>query len=767
MAQEQQSFLDRLKTYFLPRTKQSIYRETGLLSEESTLFNTLFKKVFFDAYPGDGVVPLSSKASVNGHKVVKRNVIKEYDLKSGLTSFFGLPNRLREDERGGSIRKPTLKELLQDLIGWNEDHDFLLFLMPFAALFNIARFCLTTPVSLLKVITEVIPDLLNSVTGVGIHALASKIERWSGIKQGLGIAAGVIAFPVLSLVYAVSKLWAGVGMLITSPIKAASMAYALGKSAGGVPGIILGNVFRGVSYLASIVLYMPAVVFLGPVAFQGLGALLPMSMHAALSEGLLFAYLGVKGWLTTTSAMAFGASFAPQTASVLSTGILTAAAATGVRILEEVGEKLGSYFTPRDPHRINIIHYGSPERQHPIRHYARPTYTRSTNTTYNSLSREHPIERCSTTGPTTSHRARSSNKVTSNTIYQTRKTSTPKKRNPFIAPAQREEATNSRVLVIVPENRAGSVDSEAKVKDRITIVPPREENDPMLYAIKDIEDNIISMLQGAKQLYPPYNPKKMELETYQNMYENEIREAKSAFGGFFRGLAQIYHSDKNGLKNSDTESNSIMSTLNSLKDPVAKYFDDGLQEKDLEAVRKVFSTLQKEYNSEHIVSGLEEQKDLLIKINALLEGYIGKAEDHIAKMKVEIEVLGQGFKEIGEKLEGIGKKTEELKINTEELKINTEELKVNTEELKINTEELKINTEELKINTEELKINTEELKINTEELKINTEELRKKQEKSGENLAKAIVRIEKLEQGRNKLKNQEVESENQEKTLVF
>ncbi len=751
MAQEQQSFLDRLKTYFLPRTKQSIYRETGLLSEESTLFNTLFKKVFFDAYPGDGVVPLSSKASVNGHKVVKRNVIKEYDLKSGLTSFFGLPNRLREDERGGSIRKPTLKELLQDLIGWNKDHDFLLFLMPFAALFNIARFCLTTPVSLLKVITEVIPDLLNSVTGVGIHALASKIERWSGIKQGLGIAAGVIAFPVLSLVYAVSKLWAGVGMLITSPIKAASMAYALGKSAGGVPGIILGNVFRGVSYLASIVLYMPAVVFLGPVAFQGLGALLPLSMHAALSEGLLFAYLGVKGWLTTTSAMAFGASLAPQTASVLSTGILTAAAATGVRILEEMGEKLGSYFTPRDPHRINIIHYGPPERQHPVRHYARPTYTRST---YNSLNRQHPVDRYSTTGSTTSHRARSSNKVTSNTIYQTRKTSTPKKKNSFIAPPpQRDEATNCRALVIVPENKAGSVDSEAKIKDRITTVPHREENTSVSIeltilkdAIKAIEKDVIpALLNASDQLKPfllQYKRGEMEFEAYQE----EIAKAKRIFEKSCREFSKVFHPDKN--PDLDDDAKSILQALNDLKDLGKTYLENGLKKEDLELVNKFLLTLQKEYNSEHIVSGLEEQKDLLIKINALLEGYIRKMEEHISKRAADIEILSQGFEENRKKLRKLGKEYEKLKVNTEELKANTEELKINTEELKIETEELKIETEELK----------------------------KQQEKSGENLYKAIDRIEKLEQVRSKMENElnyeqlqlkNQEAEEQEKILGF
>ncbi len=724
MAQEQRSFLDRLKTYFLPRTKQSIYREAGLRTNESDLFNILLKKVFFDAYPGDGVVPLSSKASVNGHKVVKRDVIKEYDLKSGLTSFFGLPNRLREDERGGSIRKPTLKELLQDLIGWNKDHDFLLFLMPFAALFNIARFCLTTPVSLLKVITEVIPDLLNSVTGVGIHALASKIGEWSGIKQGLGIAAGVIAFPALSLVYAVSKLWVGVGMLITSPIKAASMAYALGKSAGGVPGIILGNVFRGVSYLASIVLYMPAVVFLGPVAFQGLGALLPMSMHAALSEGLLFAYLGVKGWLTTTSAMAFGASFAPQTASVLSTGILTAAAATGVRILEEMGEKLGSYFTPRDPHRINIIHYGSPERQHPIRHYARPTYTRST---YNSLNRQHPVERYSTTGSTTNHRARSSNKVTPNTVHQSRKTSTPKKKNSFIAPPQREEATNSRALVIVPENRAGSVDSEAKVKDRITIVPHREENTSMPDVTKGIEKEVISeftiavsALKDAKQSCLDFNDGKIELKTH----EGNIAKAERKFKKSWTSLALKYHPDRKSDLDAAT-SKLIMQALIDLREKVDKYFEYGLQEEDLDAVDEFLLTLQKEYNSEYKVALVEEQNEILRKINALLEGYIGKAEDHTAKMKVEIEFLMQGFKENRENLKELGKEYEKLKVNTEELKIEAGELK------------------------------------------IETGELRKKQEKSGENLAKAIVRIEKLEQVRNKLKNQEVEAEEQEKILGF
>ncbi len=677
MAQEQQSFLDRLKTYFLPRTKQSIYRETGLHPEENNLFNILLKKVFFDAYPGDGVVPLSSKASVNGHNVFKRNVIKEYDLKSGFTSFLGLPNRLREDKRGGSIRKPTSRELLLDLIGWNEDHDFLLFLMPFAALFNIARFCLTTPVSLLKVITEVIPDFLNNLTGIGIHALASKIERWSGIKQGLGIAAGVIAFPALSLVYAVSKLWVGVGMLITSPIKAASMAYALGKSAGGVPGIILGNVFRGVSYLASIVLYMPAVVFLGPVAFQGLGALLPLSMHAALSEGLLFAYLGVKGWLTTTSAMAFGASLAPQTASVLSTGILTAAAATGVRILEEVGEKLGSYFNPQ-PHRITINY--PPKTSRWLDKTARP-YRPTNSNTYNRLGQQHPVERYSTT----SHRARSGKKVTSNTVHQSRKTSTPEKKNSFIVPPpQREEATNSRALVIVPENRAENIDSETKIKDRITTVAHREENTSMPDVTKGIEKEVISeftiavsALKDAKQSCLDFNDGKIELKTH----EGNIAKAERKFKKSWTSLALKYHPDRKSDLDAAT-SKLIMQALIDLREKVDKYFEDGLQEEDLEAVDEFLLTLQKEYNSEYKVALVEEQNEILRKINALLEGYIGKAEDHTAKMEVEIEALGQGFKEIGEKMEGLGKNTEELKIETREIRKKQEELGKEFDEMK-------------------------------------------------------------------------------------
>ncbi len=381
MAQEQHRFLDYLKVYFLPRSKQSFYNEVSL-SENNNLFRYLSKKVFFDAYPGDGVTPLSFSVFVNGRERRRRDVMHRYAFRSWLTSFLGLPNRFRKAPRMSLDRMQTSDELLLDLVGWSVDHSLLRNVMkiPFVVPFNVLRVCLTTPVSLLKLFTEVFPDFLSSSIGIGMFSLGSKIGEWRGIKKILGVAAGIVIYPLLSLAYYASKLWMGLGMLITSPIKAASMAFALGKSVGGVPGVLLSHIFSGMSYLASLALYTTVAVFLGPFALQGLEAVLPWGMNVALSEGLLLTYSVLKGWITTLSVMVFGVSFGPQTQSILSTAILTAGLGASVRILEEVGERLGVYFSPKS-YQPAIITYG------PAFHKdGRPRH----DSTYKNLAQKHP-----------------------------------------------------------------------------------------------------------------------------------------------------------------------------------------------------------------------------------------------------------------------------------------------------------------------------------------------------------------------------------------